>query len=257
MFLKKQAEFEMDDVAKAVLASEGSDIESAVLHATQETSAHAYTSRLVGLIEYLAGALVAFSGRRVTSNNAGLAPKTFENHFELEMAGFQAFETDIAHLAGPNIEDLSRNADPELLHEAFKVATAFLFLYSQNVAHKHLQPENAREFSVALFRCVAERCAGRFGFSLEPHQAAAALEQLIPSLCCEKLLNLEAFGQGDGLGRLLDHLNTSLRGPNEYGFVVGSRNQPLGCATPMVKALKEIEDSGKTLARALCGKPSQ
>jgi hypothetical protein len=197
--------------------------------------AHAYSSGLVDLIEYLAGALVAFSGRREISSNTKLATKTFQNHFELEMAGFQPVQKGISNLIAPNIEALRRNAEPELLCEVFKATTAFLVLYSQNAAHKYLQPEHAREFSIVLLRSVAERCAGRFGFSSNPRQVEEALSGLVPSFRCEKLLNTESFGQEDGLGFLLDHLNTSLPDSTEYGFVVGSRTQRLGCATHMVR----------------------
>jgi hypothetical protein len=56
------------------------------------------------------------------------------------------------------------------------------------------------------------------------------------------MLNVESFGSDDGLGVVLGQLRMSPDRQTQYGFVVGSGKQPLGCASHFVKVIAEIDD---------------
>ena len=212
--------------------------------------ARAYTSGLIELIEHLAASLVAFSGKRaVLGKTTNIERTTFENHFEMEMAGFDPCDKTITGLIAPNIEDIRAEADAELLCNAFKTTTAFLYLYSENAAHKYMKSENAELFSIALIRSLAERSTGRFGFSSDPCQTAQTINELLPLFRCERLLNRYSFGKDDGFGLLINHLSFSRDGSTQYGFVVGSEKQSLGCATAMLKVVLEIDASLKRCSK--------
>lgn len=214
--------------------------------------AQAHASGLVELIEHLAASLVVFSGKRAVVSRVKPGKTAFESHFEMEQAGFDPGEKkDIARLLAPNIEDLKKDIDPELACRAFRITTAFLCLYSQNAAHKYMKPKNAALFSEALFRFVSESSAGRFGFSSNPLQVANTIKEFFTAFGHVRLLNQQSFGDGDCLGVLLNYLSLSHNGSIEYGFVVGSKKQKLGCATAIIEVALRIDDSSKRAATDL------
>ena len=201
-------------------------------HTTKPSDfARAYTSGLVELIDHLTASLFAFSGKRAILNETKNAERTvFENHFEMEQAGFVPFDTTIDGLIAPNIEEIKATVDADLLYNTFRKMTAFLCLYSENAAHKYMKTENAMLFSSALYYFVAERSTGRFGFSSDPRQVAKTINEILPLFRCERLLNKQSFGKDDVFGLLIKHISFSQDGLTQYGFVVGSGKQSLGCA---------------------------
>jgi hypothetical protein len=222
-------------------------------HTTKPSDfARAYTSGLVELIDHLTASLIAFSGKRAVLNETQKAERTvFETHFEMEMAGFAPFDKTIGGLIAPNIEEIKEIVDSDFLNSSFRHTTAFLCLYSENAAHKYMKPENATLFSSALYYYVAECSAGRFGFSSDPRQVAKTINELLPLFRCERLLNRQSFGKDDVFGLLIKHISFSQGGSTQYGFVVGSEKQSLGCATAMLKVVLEIDDSLKRCAKDL------
>jgi len=106
-----------------------------------------------------------------------------------------------------------------------------------------MKRENANQFSSSLYYFISERVAGQYGFSSNRKTAAKEINKLIPSFRCEMLLNMQSFGTGDGLGLLLKRLTLSKDGTTQYGFVVGSEKQTMGCAAAMVKVITEIDNS--------------
>jgi hypothetical protein len=213
--------------------------------------ARAYSSGLVELIEYLAASVAAFSGKKIHFKGDKINKTAFESHFEMEMAGFEPLEKRVGYLIAPSIEELKKIADYGLLYGAFKAATAFLCLYSENAAHRYMKPENAVLFSTALYHFVAERITDQLGFSSDPRQVANTINELLPSFRCDRTLNQQSFGDGDGLELLLNHLSLSNDGSIQYGFVVGSKKQTMGCAPAMLKAILEIDSSLKRVAQEL------
>jgi hypothetical protein len=66
-----------------------------------------------------------------------------------------------------------------------------------------------------------------------------------------RLLNKQTIGKDDVFGSLIKHISFLQGGSTQYGFVVGSEKQPLGCATAMLKVVIEIDDSLKRCAKDL------
>jgi hypothetical protein len=204
--------------------------------------AQKYASGLVEVIEVLSASLVLFGGRRVTPSVAETDRTTFETHFEMEQSGFEPIEKDIATQTAPRIEEAQR-AEPELLRSAFRVASGFLCHYSQNCAHRYMRAGNAREFANSLAASLCQRLAGRFGFNNDPQQVEKQIDDLFAQLCCDKFLDVEAFGRNDALGRLLNCLSLSDNREVQYGFIVGSMNQPIGCGSAVIGAAEAIDNS--------------
>jgi len=222
-------------------------------HTTKPSDfARTYASGLVELIDHLTASLVAFSGKKsILDENHNIEMSVFENHSEMIKAGFDPFDTAIGGLIAPNIEKIEQTVDSDFLHSTFKYTTAFLCLYSENAAHKHMKPENATLFSSALYCAIAERTAGRFGFISDPRQVAKTINELLPLFRCDRLLNKQTIGKDDVFGSLIKHISFLQGGSTQYGFVVGSEKQPLGCATAMLKVVIEIDDSLKRCAKDL------
>jgi hypothetical protein len=217
-----------------------------IRHTTSPSDyAHNYASGLEDLAEYLASSLVVFSGKRHTSETPVDSKLAFENHFDMESAGFDPVTKDIADLAAPS---LSTMVNESLFNSAYQVAVAFLCLYSGDAAHRTMQPENAEQFSLALNSSVAKMSAGRFGLHPEPRNAFRTIRQLFSGLPCQRMLNMESFGQDDGLGAILNQLSVSQDRLTRYAFVVGSKKQPLGCAPQLIKVIVEINDKVKRCA---------
>jgi hypothetical protein len=202
--------------------------------------AQAYTSGLVQWIEHLTASLVSFSGRRETV--AKESKFAFVNFYEMEQAGFYPLSKDISILIAPNIEEIKAIADNDLLCNVFQATTAFLYLYSTNAAFKYMKAENATLFSSALLKYVAESNKSRFGFGLHPRQVAIVMNDLIPLFHCEQILNINLFGNNDGVGLLINHLSLSKDGSIQYGFVIGSQKQKLGYASFMLETISEIDN---------------
>lgn len=222
-------------------------------HTTKPSDfARAYTSGLVELIDHLTASLIVFSGKRELLNESQKAERAiFEHFFEMEIAGFDPFDKDIGNLIAPNIEEIKATVNADFLHNTFKKTTAFLCLYSENAAHRYMKPENAKLFSSALYYFVAERTAGRFGFSSDPREVAKTINELLPLFRCEILLNRQSFGKDDGFGLLLKHISLSQGGSIQYGFVGGSEKQSVGCATAVLEVVLNIDDSLKRCAKDL------
>lgn len=204
--------------------------------------ANAYSSGLIDLSLFLAASLVAFSGERSTDGGAQRTEVVFKDHFALEMSGYEPVTKDILWLAEPKVEQMATRS---LFGPAYRHATAFLCLYSDNSARNNMKSSNAELFAGTLYRSVATRCAGKFGFDRKPQIALQTIQELLPLFLCKTMLNYETFGKGDGLGKILDHLTLSSDGRTQYAFVVGSKEQPLGCAAPYVKVLTEITENIK------------
>lgn len=208
--------------------------------------ARIYASGLGDRAEFLASSLVAFSGKQPASETAADSEIVFENHFEMEVAGFEPVTEDICSLVAPSVSEMENES---LFNSAYQVAVAFLCLYSADVAHKSMQPENAEEFSYALDFSIAAMSAGRFGFHPEPRNVFEAIQELRPNFVRHKMLDMESFGRGDVLGTILNQLSMSPDRQTRYAFVVGSRKQSLSCATHFVKVIDEISDYIKRCAQ--------
>ncbi len=222
-------------------------------HTTQPSDfARSYASGLVELINHLTASLIAFSGKRAVLNETQKTERTvFENSFEMETAGFVPFDKTIDGLIAPSLDKIKATVEPDFLHNTFKNTTAFLCLASENAGHRYMKPKNAKLFSSAVYYFVAKHSAGRFGFSSDPSEVAWAINELLPSFRCNRLLNIESVGKDDGFGLLIDHISLSQDGSAQYGFVAGSKKQSFGCATVMVTSYAEIDDSLKRCAKDL------
>ena len=200
--------------------------------------AETFASAVPDLGEYLAASFVAFSGSQEWDERAAPKDVMFETHFDMEQAGFSPGCKDIAVLVAPGANE---TAGHPLFGLAYRHAISFICAYSDNVARGAMKPPNAEQFSRTIYSAVATRCAGHFGFEVEPRAALETITGLVPALVCKQMLNIQSFGTDDGLGNLLRHLNLS-SGRTRYAFVVGSQKQSLGCASAYLKVLTEITD---------------
>ncbi len=198
---------------------------------------------LMDMVEHLAAGILVFGGAR---RNGGYADKShphpFHDFFEMEQAGFEPFTKDIAVLSVPTLKEAAAVADAEIIPRALRSTIAFLCVLSQGEARGLMRSENWKKFSEGLCTSVAERCAGRYGFHPEPQETWATIRALLSTFSRGRILNENESGHNDGLGMLLFHLAASEDGCTEYGFVTGSRNQPLGCAAHLVKVMVWIHD---------------
>lgn len=197
----------------------------------------AFASGALELICHLASSIVAFSGKR-PAGDGPVAQPFFEKHFEMESAGFDPITEDVASLVLPPAKEMAAH---ELFRPAYTRSTAFVCFYSDNAARKHMRPGNAQRFSLGLNSSVARRCAGQYGLDPEPRVVFKLVQGLFPSLVCGKMLNQESFGIDDGMGAILNTLS-SPDGKFCYGFVVGSRRQPIGLASNLVRVISDIDE---------------
>ncbi len=210
--------------------------------------ANSYASSLMELSGYLAACLVAFSGQRNTDVRPDENRIAFGNHFEMESAGFEPVTKDIASLIAPSVNEM---ANKSLFNSAYQAATAFLCLHSDNTVRGSMQPKNAAQFSQTLYSSVAKLSAGQFGFKSEPQSVFITIQELRPAFLCERMLNIESFGENDGLGTILNRLRYSPDRQILYSFVVGSPKQSLGCASHFVKVIHEMSTSIERCAHDL------
>jgi hypothetical protein len=210
--------------------------------------AQTYASGLEERAGFLASSLVAFSGKQPASETVADSKTVFETHFEMELAGFESARDDIVTLVAPSVSEM---ANESLFNSAYQIVVAFLCLYSANVAHKSMRPENAEEFSYALDFSIATMSAGRFGFHPEPRNVFEAIQELRPNFVCQKMLNTESIGRGDVLGTILNQLKMSPDRQTRYAFVVGSKTVSLSCAAHFVQVVSEINDHIKRCAQEI------
>jgi hypothetical protein len=201
------------------------------------TFAVAYSSGITELSAHFAAVLVAFSGHKKAYSSKQEA-RPFEDHFDMEQSGYVPLTKDIADLTGGIDPDIN----PKLFSRAFLIVSAFAILHSQSCAYRHMREDNAHSFSVALvpamLKQIAPYVSGSTRTGLE-----GELREVLSHLSCTKLLNKESFGRGDCLGKILEQLSVSEDRSAAYAFVVGSPEQPLGCAKEYVELVQAVDDS--------------
>src|SRR5271168_1707636 len=72
--------------------------------------AHASASGLEQRAGFLAASLVAFSGRQPTSGTAADGQIAFENHFEMELAGFEPCTKNVRSLLAPSVSEMANES---------------------------------------------------------------------------------------------------------------------------------------------------
>lgn len=193
-----------------------------------------YASLLVVMIDHLTASLVAFSGKQsFTNKNQKAEENAFENTFDMHQAGFDSYDDTIGGRLAPNIEEIKETAEVDLLNNTFKQTTAYLYLLSASTAYKYMKVENSDLFSAALLSFIAERCVNRFGFSSDPRQITDEINDLLPSFYAGGLL--------DSFALLIKHISVSQDGTVQYGFVVGSEKQKMGCLSIILKIAVDID----------------
>jgi hypothetical protein len=209
--------------------------------------ADSYAAGVLELAAYLAAAFVVFSGEQAA--DGGPKPNVvFGNTFEMQLSGFRVFTNDPFALLQPSASEAMKSP---LYAPAYRASVAFVCLYSENTSIGRMKPENAERFSNTLYSSVAVRCAGHYGFPAEPRDTFMIIQEVIQDFRSNKVLNDQSFGEGDALGKVLNHLSMSLDKRTSYAFVVGSNKQPAGCAAHYVKVLTEITDNIKRCAQDL------
>ena len=164
------------------------------------------------------------------------------------LSGYHLVTQDVFDLTEPSATKFQTE---ELFPSAFRAATAFLSLYSDNEARKIMRPENAEIFVKSLHITVAKRSACQYGFHPEPRNTFAAIQSLIPTFLCHRVLNEASFGVDDRLGKILQHLSVSPDGKTRYAFEVGSKKQIVGCAAHYLKVLTNVDDNMQRCAKDL------
>lgn len=106
-----------------------------------------------------------------------------------------------------------------------------------------MKVDNARKFTNSMTASLCQGVAGRFGFNEDPQQVAKTIDGMVTQLCCDKFLDVEAYGRNDALGRLLSCVSLSDSREIQYGFIVGSMKQQIGCAWAILRAAEAIDDS--------------
>jgi hypothetical protein len=207
-----------------------------------------YAKALEELIDFLAAALVVFSGHQNVQEGDGPQRVAFEDSFEMVLSGYHLVTEDVSDLMEPSATKFQTE---ELFPAAYRASTAFLSLYSENSARQNMRPENAELFVKSLHITVAKRIAGHHGFDPEPRNTFAAIQTLIPTFLCSRMLNETSFGVDDGLGNILQHLSLSTDGKTRYAFLVGSKKQSLGCAALYLKVLMNIRGNIERCAKDL------
>jgi hypothetical protein len=211
-----------------------------------------YAERVLGMTESLAASIVAFSGQRAVPHESDLDPETlkvaFDDHYDMEVLGFDVAERDIARLISPKVEDFRNGPFAGLVTRLTPVLTTFLYSCSRHAARRHFRAENARRFSEALFTAIVSLSVGRPGFSSDPRQVAFMIDSLGPLFNGKLVLNEQSWGQGDALRCILDQVCLSDDNETQFGFVVGSPKQKLGCAMALSEVLLAIDDLIKSCA---------
>jgi hypothetical protein len=207
-----------------------------------------YTKGLEELIDFLSASLVVFSGHQNLQEGDGPQQVVFEDSFEMVLSGYHLVTEDVTDLMEPSATKFQTE---KLFPSAYRASTAFLSLYSDNAARKNMRPENAELFVKSLHINVAKRTAGHHGFDPEPRNSFTAIQTLIPTFLCTRMLNEASFGVEDGLGNILQDISLSTDGKTRYAFLVGSKKQSLGCAAPYLKVLMNVNDNIQRCAKDL------
>jgi hypothetical protein len=207
-----------------------------------------FVMSLSHLIDYLAASLVVFSGEQPATPDLPSKQVAFENSFEMQLLGFKLVSNDPIEALSP---DARKMQTERLFPAAYRAATAFLSLYSDNAARKNMRLENAEFFVEGLHIKVARENACQYGFDPEPRKTLEAIQALMPTFLCSRTLNEDSFGVDDGLGKILEHLSLSSDGKTRFAFVVGSQKQKLGCAVHYLKVLNEVNDKITRCAQEL------
>jgi hypothetical protein len=219
---------------------------------TQTPSDYAgvFSKGLEELIEHFAASLVLFSGSQPVQNGEGHHQVAFEDEFAMVMSGFRIVSQSqgLTDFIQPSPATLQ---EEKLFPSAYRAATAFLTMFSDNTASSKMGVENAELFGKSLHTAVAIRSAGKFGFDPEPRNTFATIQTLIPNLVAKKILNEASFGVDDGLGKILQHLSLSTDGKTRYAFLVGSKRNSFGCAAAYLKVLSSISDNIQRCAQDL------
>jgi hypothetical protein len=211
-----------------------------------------YAEKMSGMAQSLAASIVAFSGHMDILFDSDLDPEVFKvaynDHFEMEALGFDVAEKDIASLASPEANDFRDGPFANLLVRLMPVLTTYLYSCSNHSARRHFKPENAQSFSKALFIAIVSLSAGRPGFNSEPREVASTIDSIGPLFNGKLVLTEESWGHGDALRCILDQVCTSDDETIQYGFVVGTPKQRLGCAMALLEVLGAIDDVIKSCA---------
>ncbi len=229
-----------------VLAEPQEDMTSSVSNPSQY--ADSFAPSLLALATNVAASFVGFSGETPADAGSERFEVVFEQSIEMILSGFKLFTQDVALLIKPNLREMGNG---KLVNAAYRDATAFLCLYSENVAVRSMKEDNAEQFANTLYSSVAKRCAGQYGLSSEPREVFDILQNLIQIFRSDTVLNEDSFGKNDALGNVLNHLKLSEDGLTRYAFLVGSKKQPLGCAAHYMATLTEISDKIKRCAHEL------
>jgi len=156
----------------------------------------------------------------------------------MEKSGYASLTKDIADLTG----GFDPGVNPKLFSRAFLIVSAFVILHSQSCAYRHMREGNAHGFSVALLPAMLKHIS-RYISSSTRTELESELREVLTHLSCAKLLNKESFGRGDCLGKILEHLSVSADRSTAYAFVVGSAEQPLGCAKAYLELVQAVDES--------------
>ena len=202
--------------------------------------ADSFANGLLELSENWALILVAYSGSRNADNIVPVY--RFKDHRELVLAGFQPFTPDIAGLDQSNVPEVVKQP---LFGHAYVCAAAFFSFVADDAAREYMRKDNAEQFGTMLAGFVATKLAGRYGLDTEPRLVFERIQQLTPGFVCNRMLNIEDFGNDDGLGKVLQCLRFSPDGKIAYGVVVGSSKQQIGCGTQYTHHITSIRESVK------------
>jgi hypothetical protein len=204
-----------------------------------------YSSGIPEHSVHFAAVLVAFAGqRKAYISNQEARP--FESHFDMEQSGYESLTKDIADLVG----GIDAEVNPRLFGRAFLTVSAFALLHSQSCAYRYMHEGNAHRFSVALVPAMLKHIASRVSSSM-PTDLERELREVLTRLSCSKLLNQESFGRDDCLGRILEQLSVSEDRSTSYAFVVGSAEQPLGCAQAYLELVQAVDESIRRCANQI------
>ena len=207
--------------------------------------AASYSSGVTERSAHLASVLAAFAGRKKAYSSQQEA-RPFDTHFDMEQSGYEPVTKDIAELIG----GIDPDVNPKLFGRAFLTVSAFVLLHSQSCAYRHMHEDDARRFSVALLPAMLKHM-GPYVSGSTRTALESELREVLTHLPCTKLLNKESFGRGDCLGKILEQLSVSEDRSTAYAFVVGSAEQPLGCAKEYVELVQTVDESIRRCAHEI------
>jgi hypothetical protein len=134
-------------------------------------------------------------------------------------------------------------ADPGFLTKTFAGVAGFLYACSCEVANECMSPERVAEFSEALLGFVGEGVAQHL-VDESTTELRTMMEHFRSSCRGMVLLDFQAPGESDCFAILLKAIAGV--GPGgaaaQYAFVVGSREQTLGCLPAVGRALGETRE---------------